>query len=128
MAPSSQAWWSRMRWRAAEFVVGLILSVFGWGCFVLLSSQCGGVNFYGGTPCWSTGSSADEARSNLGLLAAGGIGLGSPLLVHATCMILFLNICRLRDEGPATAPTETTPLAQVGMVTVVASKVNQVDK
>lgn len=54
------------------------LTLVGVVAFVVLSVQCGGIDFVGGNgnPCWSEGNSK---ATGLGLMAALGLGLGAPI-------------------------------------------------
>lgn len=56
---------------------GLFFVSIGSTCFGFLTYFCGGLNFYGGTPCWSEG---NPQYTWLGILSAFGLGIGFSIL------------------------------------------------
>ena len=112
---------NRHNLRLAEVVGGALLSVLGWVLFFHLSALCGGVNFYGGNSCWSTGS-GDYILLGFGAVVC--IGVGGPLLLHGLLLYLILNVLKWRDEGPLTHATEAMPLSGAPMMMSVVANVD----
>lgn len=63
------------------FAIGAFLSTVGIVAFAILSIRCGKIDFVGGdgNACWSEGASAEQ---EWGLLAAGGLGVGVPMMLY----------------------------------------------
>lgn len=78
------------KYQKLESIAGFVSLLIGIALFAYISQHCGGVNLEGGGPCWS------EAQGDYmleGLVAAAGLGIGFPLLLHGV-ISLALNRCK----------------------------------
>ena len=73
-----------------ELSIGLFLAIIGWTFFIIVYSRCAELNSLSSGECWSTAGGQEwDTSAGSGFWAAVGVGIGTPLTIHAAIGLLI---------------------------------------